>query len=272
MGQALMNGRGTPQRYGAILAMLDHLSVRLRVRFKNPSLSGLQGSIDGVQSGTLRGWAYGDDGQALTLIVKKNGAYLGECQANAPRADLAALGMGDGRYGFSLPVSRDFAVELGDVLEVIDAAGPSRKMALKMTRRVVARPGWKGPFANRADHHKSNGRSIDSSKSGGSFMQPSAALSGCDAAALTATDVEALAGRYAALAAENRQLRVQVAEYETELQLNLLQLRQVQEELETWFLKCQELQGRQESSARLNDVHALPSGARSQTQAGGGRS
>jgi hypothetical protein len=235
-------------------------------------LSGLQGSIDGVQSGTLRGWARGGDGQPLTVIVKKNGAYLGQCQANAPRADLAALGMGDGRYGFSLPVPRDFAVELGDVLEVIDAARPSRKMALKMTRRVVARPGWKGPFANRADHHKPNGPPIDFSKIGGSSMKPSAALSGCDVAALAATDVDALASRYAALAVENRQLRSQAAEYETDLQLNLLQLRQVQEELETWFLKYQELQGKQESSARVDDVHALPSGARSQSQAGGGHS
>lgn len=90
-----MTGEGgvVAQGYRAIQAMFVNLSDRLRLQFKNPSFSGLQGSIDGVHAGTLRGLAHAGDGQRLALIVKKNGAYVGECTANAPRADLAALGI-----------------------------------------------------------------------------------------------------------------------------------------------------------------------------------
>lgn len=258
--------------------MCVNLSDRLRLQFKNPSFSGLQGSIDGVHAGTLRGWAHAGDGQRLALIVKQNGAYVGECTANAPRADLAALGMGDGRYGFSLPVPRDFAVQVGDVLEVIDAAWPSRKMALRMTRRVVARPGWKGPYAKGADSRGGGDTHIDRwisrfHNNGTSVpTRRNASLSGSESAVTAATDFEGLAIQYAKLAGENRQLRALVTNYETELQLNLLQLRQVQEELESWFLKYLDLQTEQKSSPRLEGVPAHQSGVPTPSRAKGRQS
>ena len=275
-----MTGEGgvVAQGYRAIPAMFVNLSGKLRLQFKNPSFNGLQGSIDGVHAGTLRGWAHAGDGQRLALIVKKNGAYVGECAANAPRADLAALGMGDGRYGFSLPVPRDFAVQIGDVLEVIDAARPSRKMALRMTRRVVARPGWKGPFAKGADSRGGGDMRIDRGVNGfhntGASVpaQRNAFLSGSDSVVSAATADEGLAIQYAKLAGENRQLRALVTNYETELQLNLLQLRQVQEELESWFLKYLDLQAEQKSSPRLEDIHAHQSGVPTPSQGKGRRS
>jgi len=247
--------------------MFVKLSWRLRLQFKNPYVSGMQGSIDGVYSGSLRGWAHGGDGKRLALIVRKNGAYMGECTANAPRADLATLGIGDGCCGFSLPVPREFAVRLGDIIEAVDSALPSRKMALRMTRRVVARPGWKGPFAKRADSHSGGdthlGRLANGFHQNGVLIptRRTAYVSDSDSAVTSATEFDGLAIRYEKQAVENQQLRAAVSNSETEIQLNLLQLRQVQEELERWFLEYLDVKAKLDSSDMPIPVHAHAAGA-----------
>ncbi len=249
------------------------LFLNVRTRFQNPYLKDMKGSIDGVYSGSLRGWAQGGDGKPLTVTIKKNGAFVGECLANIPRADLSARGIRDGRYGFSLPVPRDFTVRIGDIVEVADSALPWRKMALRMTRRLVTRPGWRIPFEKGADnqiqgntHSRWFGKGF-SRAAVQIFRRRRACAFDANSTGADASDYDSLATRYGKLAVENQQLRALVASYETEIELNVLQLRQVQGELENWFLKCLDLQARLEahSHSRSAPNGSMTEAARNET-------
>ena len=220
--------------------MLRNLALAMLSCVKNPYRHGMSGNIDGVYFGSLRGWAKADDGTVLTLAVKKNGIYIGECRANGPRADLAAKGIGDGRYGFSLPLPGDFTVNEGDIVEAVDSAVSSRVMALRVTRRMVARPNWRYPVQREAG---------DATRSPSGPSTPEA----CDAIgeSLQSGEPQELATAYEKLVMENRQLRASVAQHETEVHLNRLQLRQVQEELEGWYVKYLDLQATVAAAQRV---------------------
>jgi hypothetical protein len=66
----------------------------------------LEGHLDEVQRGLLRGWAF--DPSALdtrvSLVITADGELIGRVLANHFRPHLKAAGRGDGRYGFELHI------------------------------------------------------------------------------------------------------------------------------------------------------------------------
>lgn len=66
----------------------------------------LRGRIDGVFEGMLRGWLWDPDRPSLRLIAELSldGAPLARVRADQPRADLEAIGFGEGGGGFAVPV------------------------------------------------------------------------------------------------------------------------------------------------------------------------
>jgi|SRR5580704_1750787 glycosyltransferase involved in cell wall biosynthesis len=71
--------------------------------------SGVQGYVDGYRDGRICGWAWrpGEPYKTLAVEVLIDGAVAGEAAAWLYRADLAVAGIGDGRYGFAVPVLLD---------------------------------------------------------------------------------------------------------------------------------------------------------------------
>lgn len=189
----------------------------------------MRGHIDGVYFGSLRGWAKAEDGTALTLLVKKNHVCIGQCKANGARADLVAKGLGDGRFGFALPLPQELTIGQGDLLEVVDAAMPSRSMAVRITRRMAVRPAWRYPGQTSGAHGNNSQQDAEETMS----ASPDTVQAG---------EVPDLASAYERVVAQNRSLRQAVARCETDIQFNHLQLRQVQEELEHWYCKYLDLQ------------------------------
>ena len=63
----------------------------------------LRGYIDGAQAGRIHGWAWDRSRprRRLDVEILSAGAPLGLARADGFREDLAASGVGDGRYGFS---------------------------------------------------------------------------------------------------------------------------------------------------------------------------
>ncbi len=189
----------------------------------------MEGHIDGVYFGSLRGWAKADDGTALTLLVKKNNVCIGQCKANGARADLVAKGLGDGRFGFALPMPPELTIAQGDILEVVDATMPSRSMAVRITRRMAARPAWRFPDqASRGEGKRDQRDGDETVRAPNDNVQ--------------AGDNPDLASAYERVVAQNKVLREAVARFEADIQFNHLQLRQVQEELEHWYCKYLDLQ------------------------------
>jgi len=100
------------------------------------SANSLVGHIDGVFSGHLRGWVDGSGASPVSVILRKNGEVLGQCEANQFRIDLMQKGIRNGRCGFALALLEDPEIQLGDVLEVAEAQTPNRRLLLRMTNRV----------------------------------------------------------------------------------------------------------------------------------------
>lgn len=221
-----------------------HLRSALCLLVKNPYRRGMSGHIDGVYFGSLRGWAKAEDGTPLTLLVKKNNVCIGQCKANGARADLVAKGLGDGRFGFALPLPPELTIDQGDILEVVDATTPSRSLAVRITRRMALRPAWRYPGKKFGEHE--NG--------GQQYAGEAVKISNENVQVGDETDTD-LAAAYKRVVIQNRDLRAAVARCETEIHFNRLQLRQVQEELESWYLKYLDLQAAAETiSKRRPDV------------------
>jgi len=106
-----------------------------RLGFRSPANS-LVGHIDGVFSGYLRGWVDGSGESPVSVILRKNGEVLGQCEASQFRIDLMQKGIRNGRCGFALALLGDPEIQLGDVLEVAEAQTPNRRLLLRMTNRV----------------------------------------------------------------------------------------------------------------------------------------
>jgi len=118
---------------------MGFLAVLLsKLRPEKPS-NQLVGHIDGIFSGSMRGWIDGGKATPVSLIVKKNGTVLGKCVANQFRVDLMEKGVRDGRCGFSLPLLKEPDIRIGDVIEMVDALAPRRKLTLRMNRRTFNR-------------------------------------------------------------------------------------------------------------------------------------
>lgn len=196
---------------------------------KNPYRRGMRGHIDGVYFGSLRGWAKADDGTPLTLLVKQNNVCIGQCKANGARADLAAQGLGDGRFGFALPLPPEVTIAQGDILEVVDAMRPSRSMAVKITPRMATRPAWRYPDQTIGALGNKDLQSAEVTVRTSKDNGPTG-------------EVSDLASGYERVVAQNRGLREAVSRLEADVQFNHLQLRQVQEELEHWYCKYLDLQ------------------------------
>lgn len=109
------------------------LLSRLGVGKSPPSITG---HIDGIFSGSIQGWVYGDSAIPLSLIIQKNGILLGRCVANQFRADLKQLGIRDGRCGFSLQLLKDPDIRLGDIIELINPVATDQKLVLRVTKKV----------------------------------------------------------------------------------------------------------------------------------------
>lgn len=64
----------------------------------------LQGSLDVVERDHVAGWAQDSDypERTVTVLITSNGELLGRVVANRYRPDLAAAGLGSGRYGYEL--------------------------------------------------------------------------------------------------------------------------------------------------------------------------
>ncbi|MBS1103335.1 glycosyltransferase [Gluconobacter sp. Dm-62] len=69
-----------------------------------PSSRTLSGHIDYIDHDRIRGWAVetGEDGRSVALEIFDNGRLLTSVIANGRRADVAAVGLGDGRCGFDI--------------------------------------------------------------------------------------------------------------------------------------------------------------------------
>src|ERR1700761_1909947 len=86
-------------------------------RTKYFSKSGLEkkmsvrGSLDVVSTTGVLGWAYAAEDRAKLIVqALLNNAVIGESVANVHRADLAAVGMGDGNCGYKI----DFYQEIDE--------------------------------------------------------------------------------------------------------------------------------------------------------------
>lgn len=65
----------------------------------------MQGSLDDVRNGVLRGWAYDAvTKKSPTLTVAVDGRVIGQVVGTAFRSDLVAAGIGDGHHGFVWPL------------------------------------------------------------------------------------------------------------------------------------------------------------------------
>ena len=230
------DSRMLPKFMATFKGVVRHVRSVLGLLVRNPYRRGMIGHIDGVYFGSLRGWAKTKDGTALTLLVKKNNVCIGQCKANGARADLAAKGFGDGRFGFALPLPPDMTIDEGDILEVVDATAPSRSMAVRITRQMAARPVWK----YRGQKFEEPGKRSQQ------YAEETGKMSSENVQVLDETDTD-LAAAYKRVVIQNRDLQATVARCEAEMHLNRLQLRQAQEELEHWYLKYLDLQAAAEA-------------------------
>lgn len=69
--------------------------------------AGARGFLDEVSPQTIGGWAARDDGEPAHVELWDGPRLLATVAADAPRADLAEQGIGDGRGGFALPTPRE---------------------------------------------------------------------------------------------------------------------------------------------------------------------
>lgn len=71
----------------------------------------VEGYVDEYLNGVVRGWVWNptDPFSPLTIRIFVNDRFAGAYRADGPRADLAALGKGDGNHGFQADVTEFFA-------------------------------------------------------------------------------------------------------------------------------------------------------------------
>jgi glycosyltransferase involved in cell wall biosynthesis len=71
----------------------------------------LEGNVDGLDGNTITGWAFdpAHPASSVLLEVLDGDLFVARLTANRFRGDLAAAGIGDGRHGFELPLSRSLS-------------------------------------------------------------------------------------------------------------------------------------------------------------------
>ena len=134
-------GQPRAWRFAAPLLALPDAKLRLTPRIGgldlpqhafalDPAALDLLGRMEGVQDGQVRGWAVAPrrPGHRVLLDCVVDGVVVASAAADQPRADLAELGLGDGRCGvaFALPP--------------LDDARPS-SIALAVSGTTMALPG-----------------------------------------------------------------------------------------------------------------------------------
>lgn len=85
------------------------------------------GQCDGYDGGVARGWAWRPLSPEDRVVVEQwvDGALVGQTVADALRADLAAAGIGDGRYAWEMPLALDPAKAEPQAVDLrIKGAGP----------------------------------------------------------------------------------------------------------------------------------------------------
>ncbi len=112
----------------------------------------LEGNLDGLDGNTIAGWAFdpAHPNTSVTLEVLDGDSLVARLTANRFRGDLQMAGIGDGRHGFELPLSRALSPlirhelrvrrvsdgrELAGSPLVIDPHG--RRTLVKDTRRAI---------------------------------------------------------------------------------------------------------------------------------------
>ena len=101
--------------------------LRQRLRGSVIKMRGFHGHVDGVFDGALMGWVYvpgATRGVRVGLYV--NGAMLVAAPANVLRADVAAMGLGDGHAGFVLPIQPETRrlIEINGGMAEVRVIGP----------------------------------------------------------------------------------------------------------------------------------------------------
>jgi hypothetical protein len=86
--------------------MLRRVAQSLRRKSSLPPMPPVAGSCDGFDGDVLHGWVWLPDMPHVRLEVQQwvDGAMTARTLANLPRGDLAAAGLGDGSYGWRMPV------------------------------------------------------------------------------------------------------------------------------------------------------------------------
>ncbi len=111
---------GQPQRWLFCAPRVETGAVLEQVRRTLDSRAGLvstgaevapgplEGTVDGLDGNTIVGWAFdpAHPTSSVILEVLDGDLFIGRLTANRFRGDLAAAGIGDGRHGFELPLSR----------------------------------------------------------------------------------------------------------------------------------------------------------------------
>ena len=110
---------------GAVLqAVRDSLAARAGVSAAPVGM--LKGQIEAVSRAEIRFWAWDGTDAPVRLRVIDNGVVLGEAVAEAPRADLAAAGIGGGAHGCVFTVPGGLSPALRHVIEVERVADGAR--------------------------------------------------------------------------------------------------------------------------------------------------
>ncbi|NHO33198.1 glycosyltransferase [Acetobacter fallax] len=80
----------------------------------------LQGSVDIVGRDRIAGWLRNDDvpDTRLGIIVSVDGALIRRVLANRLRTDLRDTGLGDGRYGFDIPLSPPLSADADHMVTI----------------------------------------------------------------------------------------------------------------------------------------------------------
>lgn len=112
----------------------------------------LEGNVDGLDGNTIVGWAFdpAHPASAVMLEILDGDLFVARLTANRFRGDLAAAGIGDGRHGFELQLSRSLSPLVRHELRVRrvsdgrDLAGSpltiephDRRTLIRDTRRAI---------------------------------------------------------------------------------------------------------------------------------------
>ena len=120
-----------------------------------PASGDIEGCLDGLQDGMIRGWAWRSGGQPgaatepLVVELVAEGAVIAATPADRLRSDLADAGKGDGRCAFEFPITARFP---RGVPIIARAQDDNTSLALAGAPVVLA-PATPSPFRPSAEAH-----------------------------------------------------------------------------------------------------------------------